>query len=200
MGRETRSAINTNHAAVRVTTRSRSSVLRRLINEAHPEMLRHVLDKLPPEDRAMVSFVDRACRASVGASGLPLAGGVRSPFVAKAFTATVERLRWARANGCPWDPRTWWEVAKGGHLEVLKWGRENGCPWDALVCAYAAQGGHLEMLKWMRENGCPWDASTCQYAAEGGHLGVLKWARDNGCPWDAGICAYAAEGGHLEVL
>ena len=48
-------------------------------------------------------------------------------------------------------------VRRGGHLEVLKWARANGCPWDEGTCAYAAEGGHLEVLKWARENGCPWD-------------------------------------------
>ena len=53
-----------NAAAVRVVTTSRSSVLRRLVNEAPPELLRrNVLDRLPPEDRAMLSRVDRACAA-----------------------------------------------------------------------------------------------------------------------------------------
>ena len=26
-------------------------------------------------------------------------------------------------------------AAKGGHLEVLKWARANGCPWDEWTCA-----------------------------------------------------------------
>ena len=149
-------------------------------------MLRHVLYNLSPEDRAILSRVDHACRTCVGASGLLVASaGCRSkPFIVEAFTATVERLRWARANGCPWNEQTCAEVAKGGHVEVLKWARENGCPWDALTCVYAAMGGRLEVLKWARESGCPWDARTCAYAAGGGELEVLKWARENGCPWD----------------
>ena len=132
-----------------------SSVLRRLVHDAPPEMLMHVLDKLPPEDRAMLSRADRACRASVEVSGLSLAGGKSKPFLIKAFTATVERLRWARANGCPWNKVTCAAAAEGGHLEVLKWARENGCPWDVRTCRYAAGVGHLEVLKWARDNGCP---------------------------------------------
>ena len=50
-----------------------SSVLLRLLHEAPPEMLGHVLDKLPPVDRAMLSRVDRAWRTSVGATGMSLA-------------------------------------------------------------------------------------------------------------------------------
>ena len=128
-------------------------------------------------------------------------------------------------------------AAGGGHLEVLKWARANGCPWDEATCAWAAKYGHLEVLKWARENGCPWDEWTCANAARpprgaevgarerlpvgrgdvrvrgvgrpprdaevgarervpvgrvdvrvraagGGQLEVLKWARANGCEWN----------------
>ena len=47
----------------------------------------------------------------------------------------------------------------GGHLEVLKWARANGCPWDWWTCANAAAGGHLEV--WAHENDCPWNWETC---------------------------------------
>ena len=51
-------------------------------------------------------------------------------FRVPTFVRSVALLRWARANGCPWDERTCAAVAAGGNLEVLKWARENGCPWD----------------------------------------------------------------------
>ena len=38
-----------------------SSGFWRLVHEAPPEMFGHVLDKLPPEDMAMLSRVDSAC-------------------------------------------------------------------------------------------------------------------------------------------
>ena len=149
----------------------------------------------------MLSRVDHACRTSVEASGLPLVGGSESkPFLVRAFTATVEMLRWAKANGCPWTARTCAYAARGGHLEVLKWAREQECPWDAWTCACAGGGGHLEVLKWAREQECPWDAWTCSDAAERGQLEVLKWLREQECPWDAWTCALAARGGQLEVL
>ena len=72
-----------------------------------------------------------------------------------------------------------------GSLERLKWARFNGCPWDSKTCSNAALGGHLEILKWARENGCPWDSETCSNAALCGHLEILKWARENGCPYDS---------------
>jgi len=53
-------------------------------------------------------------------------------------------LKWARANGCPWDEVTCWNAAKYGHLEVLKWARENGCPWHEYTCQLAARKGYVE--------------------------------------------------------
>jgi hypothetical protein len=68
-------------------------------------------------------------------------------------------------------------AAQGGHLEVLRWARANGCPWDEATCASAAESGHFEVLRWARANGCPWDEATCASAAESGHFEVLKWER-----------------------
>ena len=89
----------------------------------------------------------------------------------------------------------------GGHLEVLKWARANGCPWDGDTCTYAAEGGHLDVLKWLCANGCPpREEQACMNAAWGGHLEMLQWMRANGCPWNKRACAWvAAEGGHFEV-
>ena len=75
-------------------------------------------------------------------------------------------------------------AALNGHLETLKWARANGCPWDEDTCTNAAANGHLEILKWARANGCPWNVSTCTNAAENGHLETLKWLRANGAPWN----------------
>ena len=63
-------------------------------------------------------------------------------------------------------------AARYGHLEVLKWARANGCPWDEDTCFFAAQGGHLEVLQWARANGCRWDKQTRELAAA--YLGYVK--------------------------
>lgn len=47
------------------------------------------------------------------------------------------------------------ECARNGHLERLQWARTNGCPWNELTCTYAAEGRHLALLQWVRDNGCP---------------------------------------------
>ena len=112
----------------------------------------------------------------------------------------LDVLRWARANGFPWDNRTCSLAAARGHLDVLQWARANRCEWDEFTCNNAAKGGYLDVLRWARANGCAWDERTCSWAAYAGHLDVVRWARANGCPWDKETCANAAEGGHLDVL
>ena len=111
-----------------------------------------------------------------------------------------EKLRWARANGCPWYEDTCYWAVMNGHFEMLQWARANGCPWDKYTCCGAASWGHLEMLQWARANGCPWNEDTCNLAAKCGHLEVLQWLRANGCPWDVHTCRSAAICGQLEVL
>lgn len=41
-------------------------------------------------------------------------------------------------------------------MDILRYARANGCPWNVLTCAYAAAAGHLEALKWARAEGCGW--------------------------------------------
>ncbi len=96
------------------------------------------------------------------------------------ITGNLEALKWARANGCPWDASTCRKAAagrshfQGQHFEVLKWAHANGCEWDVMCCAFAALLGDLEMLQWARENGCPWDVWTCNFAAQGkGLLSII---------------------------
>lgn len=117
-----------------------------------------------------------------------------------AIFGQIRIIKWARANGCPWDEDTCTIAADSGHLKTLQWLRANGCPWDKWTCANAAENGHLEILQWARANGCPWDAWTCAWAAEKGHLSTLQWARANGCRWDRNTCKYAVQKGHLVVL
>ena len=35
-------------------------------------------------------------------------------------------------------------AAEAGHLEILKWARANGCPWDEKTCEFAASRGYVE--------------------------------------------------------
>jgi len=46
-------------------------------------------------------------------------------------------------------------AAGGGHLEVLKWARANGCPWNGWVVLEAKAHCHPHVLSWALANGCP---------------------------------------------
>ena len=188
----------------------------RLLGELPEVLAAEVLPQLDPTDLAMFARVGLASRAAVVSSGLPRTGEIGGgAFELEEFCGSVQRLAWARANGCPWVPSVCALAAASGRVEVLQWAREHGCDWDENTCAEAAEGGHLEVLMWAREHGCPWEEvheedddeeesqltlNCCALAAGSGHLEVLKWTRENGCPWDVWTCALAAGGGHLEVL
>ena len=115
-----------------------------------------MLSKLDTVDLLMLSRVNKKMRRITEVHKYTTVTDTKEDiFRVPTFVRSVALLRWARANGCPWDERTCAAVAAGGNLEVLKWARENGCPWDSWTCESAAEGGQLEVLKWARENGCP---------------------------------------------
>ena len=169
---------------------------------------KEVLERLDPTDRTMVAQVGRPWLAAMLASELPrLPKGVRVRLRLSEFCTSVERLPWAKANGCPWGVLCRYGLfspcalaAEGGHLEVVQWAREHGSQWNAVTCHLAAMSGHLEVLRWAWKQDCPWNAMTCANAAWGGHLDVLRWAREHGCPWNNRTTEYAAGCGHLDVL
>jgi hypothetical protein len=179
-----------------------SELLGPLLEEWREVLVKHVLERLEPTDCAVLAQVGKAWLAVVLANNLPRAGtegAVKLKLVD--FLGSVERLAWAKENGCPWEQHTCALIAGDGRLDVLQWARDHDCPWNEDTCELAALGGHLEVLKWARESHCPWNERTCANAAAGGHLEVLMWAWEHGCPWGMGnACEDAAAGGHLEVL
>jgi len=173
-----------------------SPLLARLLQELPEVLAAEVMPRLAPADRASLAgagsvWRDAAYPRSVFPDGLPRAEtpGAARVFKLREFIGCVERLAWAKDNGCPWVARTFALVAMRGQLQVLRWARAHDCPWDADACAHAALGGQLEALKWLQEHGCLWNQRTCEYAAAGGGLEVLKWAREHDCPWDKRTCA-----------
>jgi hypothetical protein len=53
------------------------------------------------------------------ANNLPFAGnGGVVAFKVDDFVGSVEKLAWAKDNGCPWEIKTCALIAAGGHLEV----------------------------------------------------------------------------------
>jgi hypothetical protein len=143
-----------------------------------------VLVHLDPIDRTFLAQTGGACRAAVAASNLLRAGTReavpgKSVWVAthkvRGFCTSVERLVWAKNNGCPWVALTCANAAAyGGKLEVLKWARVHDCPWNTVTCYWAALRGHLEVLQWARAHGCPWSKSDCAVASWY-HTETLAW-------------------------
>ena len=178
-----------------------SPLLGRLLVELPDVVAKKVLPLLDPADVAVLAQVGRPWLAAVLASELPRAGKEgAAPLKLAEFVGSVERLAWAKANGCPWTELTCALIAKGGLLELLRWAREHGCPWDEATSECAAAGGHLDVLQWARAQEGPLSADVCGFAAEGGHMQLLQWAREQGCPWDAFTSAHAALGGRLQLL
>ena len=195
-----------------------SPLLGRLLGELPQVLEKEVLAQLDSVDRTMLAQVGRPWRAAVVDSRLPrlpMTPTWRLPLAE--FCTSVDRLAWAKANGCPWGVKDLYScsdhggrnpcalAARGGHRKVLKWARAHGCPWDDQTCTYAAQEGHLGVLRWAWMNGCELDGQyMCDDAVRYGHLEVLKWALEHGREWeDVGpenVCHLAAEGGHLELL
>jgi len=102
-------------------------------------------------------------------------------------------LKWARANGAPWDRNTCANAAGGGHLELLKWAYANGAPLDTLAWDLAAKCGKLPVLRWAQQIGdTRWLADACLQATVGGQLDVLQWAKANGANWNKRELAQAA--------
>jgi hypothetical protein len=105
-----------------------------------------------------------------------------------ACCGSLDCLRYAHENGCPWDAKTTSWAANAGHLDCLKYAHENGCPWNTHTTDWAADGGHLDCLKYAHENGCPWSTTTTSRAAERRQLDCLYYAYEQGCPWFPDDC------------
>jgi len=87
---------------------------------APPDLfVEEVLRRLDPMDRTMLAQVWRPWLAAVLASGSRRAcPGVTVRLRLEEFFTSVERLAWAKANGCPWG------------LPELWWARQHGCQWN----------------------------------------------------------------------
>jgi len=144
--------------------------------ETFPDLfMKEVLERLDLTDRTMVAQVGRPWLAAVLASGLPRLpnDGYTVRLRLAEFCTSVDRLTWAKANGC---------LLAGGAFAYSVRPRTDHHIVAKNCCALAAQGGHLEVLQWLREQNppCPWSELACARAAWGGHLDVLRWARERG--------------------
>ena len=111
-------------------------------------------------------------------------------------------LRWARAEGLPWDGETCRAAARYGHVDIVRWAWSAGCPIDFNECGVqAARGGHISMLGWLAQfPAFKPDQWMATMAARGGHLAILKWLHEKGCHMHRWVVANAAWSGHLEMI
>jgi hypothetical protein len=170
-------------AAAKAAATQLNIVLRVMIDELDPDMLKCIVDHVDPDALFPLAATCRALRAAV-ADHCPAAPNGKRTHTSMEFAYghTVALASWARANGCQWDRDTCTYAARNGQLHVLQWARAHECPWDSDTCAESAANGHLHILQWARAHECPWNADTCIEAASNGHLHVLQWARANNCP------------------
>jgi hypothetical protein len=83
------------------------TLLAPMLEEWREVLVKHVLARLDPTDCAMLARVAKPWLAVVLANYLPRAGqggAVRLKLVE--CVGSVERLAWAKDNGCPWHERS----------------------------------------------------------------------------------------------
>ena len=90
-------------------------LLDRLLEDLPEVVERFVLLGLDPTALALLTRVGKEWCAVVVSSGLPRAGITEGvPLRVTEFCGSVERLAWAKANGCPWSWRTvLWPLGAG---------------------------------------------------------------------------------------
>ena len=66
-------------------------------------------------------------------------------------------------------------IAKQGSIDLMKWARDEGCPWNIHVPYKAAHHGHIALLTWLSDNSCPISYRAAHAAAKGGHIHIIEW-------------------------
>jgi hypothetical protein len=109
---------------------------------------------LDPIVLARLRAVSTAMRDAVDSTGIKM--GEKTSALA-AFLGYLDTLKHKLQKGRLDKSKVCEGAAQGGHFEKLRWARANGCPWYEDTCYWAVMNGHFEMLQWARANGCPWD-------------------------------------------
>ncbi|EEH60640.1 uncharacterized protein MICPUCDRAFT_49958 [Micromonas pusilla CCMP1545] len=102
---------------------------------AQVDLLRtRIFPLLSQTDLAIVAGLNRECRRAVW-----MYAPIDNPrFAVEDCVASVERLRWARANNCPWTEATMRHVVTRGSLAALQFAIQYGCPMYAEILVDAA--------------------------------------------------------------
>jgi hypothetical protein len=142
-------------------------------------------------DYAAMGSGARPCGEHVAILGyLRVLGVLWNPdaFTNSVESATMDVLKWMRANGCVdgYPAQTLIAAAQNGRRDVLEWlvGKEPGYAWDHNLTRAAARRGHLALLAWLRAEGCAWGYQTAQCATQctdrDVRVPMLRWIAANG--------------------
>lgn len=86
------------------------------------------------------------------------------------------RNQWGLQHRYKWSLCPGEGAASDQRLEILKWARANGCPWDEVTTRAAVEGKHWDILRWAVSNGCPWNAEyALRQAAKLRNSSVKEW-------------------------
>jgi len=129
------------------------------MDDVPPEMTAAILGFLVPVDRFVCALVSATWRAIIEAN-----------------TTLNRATDWWDPCARPWARRTFLaEASLRGRLDLLKWAVAEGCPWDDDACAAALAGGHAHVFAWLCDAGCPWTVDRCLVgAATGGLTDIVR--------------------------
>lgn len=172
-----------------------------VLNPLREDELVRLLALLELDDMLATALACRKLRVAVFALRPILPGRARrlqSPIAATAL-ASIARLEWSLAIGCP-SLDICALAARRGSLELLQRARQLGCPWGLSVTANAVEGGYAELMLWAVQNGCSWSSLTLQKAASCQNFSLLRAAVEAGCPCDHGAAEAVAATGNRQEL
>ena len=79
-------------------------------------------------------------------------------------------------------------AATRGHLHIVKWARANGCPWDENTCSHAAAGGHQRRTQVVTCRPLSLELVHVCLALDEGHLRLLLSGHvPDGCPFKLSV-------------
>lgn len=116
----------------------------------------------------------------------PLKSTVISSAAAMSVDA-YEKLHFLREKGFDWDENVTRVCANKCRLKALKWAIANGCPWDRQKIFETAASGDLPMMKWVFEemgedpnNYTSSITTSLGLAAHSNDLQLVKWLDSKG--------------------
>ena len=98
---------------------------------------------------------------------------------------------------CPWDENTTHQAVRNGSVDCLRYAHENGCPWRTQqdwrfgvdeglqdICTLAVTLGRLDCLKYVHRKGVLFHPDVLIKAVD---IECIKYARDHGAAWSKNL-------------